>query len=66
MTPREDSTPDLMPRHPPPGHFYWRRAALYQIAVTATRPRRCEWLIIAIQVFDLTHVSDAIIPHNVG
>jgi hypothetical protein len=39
---------------------------LYQIALPATHLRRYSGLVTAIQVFDLTHVYDAIIPHNIG
>jgi hypothetical protein len=35
---------------------------LYQIALPATHLRRYNGLVTAIQVFDLTHVYDAIIP----
>jgi peptidoglycan/LPS O-acetylase OafA/YrhL len=37
-------------------------AALYQIALPATHPRRCGGFVTTIQVFDLTHVYDVIIP----
>jgi putative ABC transport system substrate-binding protein len=35
---------------------------LYQIALPATHPRRCGGFVTTIQVFDLTHVYDVIIP----
>ena len=42
------------------------RTLLYQIALRATHLRRCDWLVMAAQVSDLTHVYDVIIRHNVG
>ena len=39
-----------------------RSNELYQIALPATRQRRCGRIAAPVQVFDLTHVYDAIIP----
>jgi hypothetical protein len=39
---------------------------LYQIALPATRLRRCGGLVMSVQAFDLIQFYDAIIPHNVG
>jgi len=38
----------------------------YQIALPATYLRRCGGFVTSVQAFDLTHVYDAIAPHNVG
>jgi hypothetical protein len=53
---------DLVFQHALADGFYVGEIALYQIALPATYLRRYSGLVTAIQVFDLTHVYDAIIP----